>query len=155
FRRGQDKPRYSSVTRHGYIGVGPGAGSHLPGEFVLNTFDLQSWQESLSAGSSAIALRLPFVDSMSGWWWLYWRIYDTRIPLSHLETMLGPDAPKARRLLNWLTAARLAREAGSWLELTEAGAFWLHLAQNYFALDYVNTIWTAARRLPWPEEVAI
>nr|MBI2904320.1 radical SAM protein [Chloroflexota bacterium] len=36
-------PRYSSVTRDGYIGVGPGAGSHLPDGFVLNTFDLESW----------------------------------------------------------------------------------------------------------------
>ena len=44
FRRG-DEPRYSSVTRDGYLGVGPGAGSHLPDGFVLNTFDLAAWEE--------------------------------------------------------------------------------------------------------------
>jgi hypothetical protein len=32
-------------------------------------------------------------------------------------------------------------------------AFWLHLAQNYFALNYVNTIWTAAKSQPWPEVI--
>ncbi|MBE3038884.1 MAG: radical SAM protein, partial [Chloroflexi bacterium] len=42
FKRGAI-PRYSSVTRDGYIGVGPGAGSHLPDGFVLNTFDLENW----------------------------------------------------------------------------------------------------------------
>ena len=42
FKRGA-VPRYSSVTRDGYIGIGPGAGSHLPDGFVLNTFDLDSW----------------------------------------------------------------------------------------------------------------
>jgi hypothetical protein len=44
---------------------------------------------------------------------------------------------------------------GGRLELTEAGAFWLHLAQNYFALNYVNTRGTQARREPWPLAVAI
>ncbi len=34
FKRGS-VPRYSSVTRDGYIGVGPGAGSHLPDGFVF------------------------------------------------------------------------------------------------------------------------
>jgi hypothetical protein len=41
------------------------------------------------------------------------------------------------------------------LELTDAGAFWLHLAQNHFALSYVNSLWTAARLEPWPSEVQI
>lgn len=72
-----------------------------------------------------------------------------------LDAALGGDAPKARR---WLSAAELAglahRNLGG-LDLTERGAFWLHLAQNYFALSYVNTIWTVARREPWPAAVAI
>jgi hypothetical protein len=41
------------------------------------------------------------------------------------------------------------------LELDDLGAFWLHLAQNHFALNYVNTLWTLARREPWPPAVAI
>ena len=148
-------PRYSSVTRDGYIGIGPGAGSHLPDGFVLNTFDLDSWIDSTRDGHTAVALRLPFAGEMSGWWWLYWRFYDTRIPLDDLDAALGSDAPKARR---WLRAAEQAGFAvynDRFLELTEAGAFWLHLAQNYFALNYVNTLWTQARQEPWPQSVAI
>ncbi len=41
------------------------------------------------------------------------------------------------------------------INLTEPGAFWLHLVQNHFALVYVNTLWTEARRQPWPKRVAI
>jgi len=59
FRRGA-VARYSSVTRDGYIGVGPGAGSHLPDGFVLNTFDLDSWIHATCEGRTAIALRMPF-----------------------------------------------------------------------------------------------
>ena len=154
FKRGA-VPRYSSVTRDGYIGVGPGAGSHLPDGFVLNTFDLDSWVHATSEGRSAISLRMPFSGNKPGWWWLYWRFYDTHIPLDDLDAALGSDAPKARRWLRAVERVGLAVRHGGFLELTEPGAFWLHLAQNHFALNYVNTLWTAARREAWPRAIAI
>jgi oxygen-independent coproporphyrinogen-3 oxidase len=148
-------PRYSSVTRDGYLGIGPGAGSHLPDGFVLNTFDFNNWVQATRDGRPAIALRMPFAGEMSGWWWLYWRFYDTRIPLDDLGLALGADAHKARRWLRVVEQAGFAVHKGRYLELTQAGAFWLHLAQNHFALNYVNTLWTQARREPWPAVVAI
>ncbi|MGI6376335.1 MAG: coproporphyrinogen-III oxidase family protein [Anaerolineae bacterium] len=154
FRRGA-VPRYSSVTRDSYIGVGPGAGSHLADGFVLNTFDLDQWVQAACAGTGAVALRLPFTRALSGWWWLYWRLYDTRIPLAGLAAALGDDAPRARRLLQLAQLLGLAARDADHIALTDAGAFWLHLAQNYFALYYVNTLWTQARREPWPRAVAI
>lgn len=154
FRRGS-APRYSSVTRDGYIGIGPGAGSHLPDGFVLDTFDLDAWRDACLAGGGALALRLPFAAHMSGWWWLYWRVYDTRIPDAGLDPLLGPDAAKARRWLRGLQAAALVRRRGGAWELTDEGAFWLHLAQNHFALAYVDRLWTAGRREPWPAAVAL
>ena len=154
FKQG-DVPRYSSVTRDSYIGIGPGAGSHLPDGFVLNSFDLNSWSRAALAGHTAIALRMPFAGEMAGWWWLYWRLYDTHIPLDDLDAALRQDAPKARRWLKTLEWTGLAVRHGKTLELTEPGAFWLHLAQNHFALNYVNTLWTQARRVPWPQAVNI
>jgi oxygen-independent coproporphyrinogen-3 oxidase len=154
FKRGPG-PRYSSVTRDGYIGIGPGAGSHLADGFALNTFDLSAWIEALDSGLSPIALRMPFAGRMQGWWWLYWRFYETRVPLDLLDHALGPDSRKARRLLRAVEGAGLACRCGSVLELTDRGAFWLHLLQNYFALSYVNTLWTAARQTPWPQAVRI
>jgi oxygen-independent coproporphyrinogen III oxidase len=154
FKRGA-VPRYSSVTRDGYIGIGPGAGSHLTDGFVLNTFDLESWMHATSDGRTAIALRMPFAGEMSGWWWLYWRFYDTRVPLDDLDAALGGDAAKARQWLRVVEKAGFAVHKGRQLELTESGAFWLHLAQNHFALNYVNTLWTQARREAWPLAVAI
>ena len=148
-------PRYSSVTRDGYIGIGPGAGSHLSDGFVINTFDLHSWIDTTCDGRTAIALRMPFSGEMSGWWWLYWRFYDTRIPMDDLDVALGNDAPKARQWLRVMEQIGFAFRNGKHLELTESGAFWLHLAQNYFALNYVNTLWTQARREAWPKAVAI
>jgi oxygen-independent coproporphyrinogen-3 oxidase len=154
FRRG-DAPRYSSVTRDGYLGIGPGAGSHLPDGFVLNTFDLRAWIDALAAGRSPIALRMPFAGRMAGWWWLYWRFYDTRIPVAELGEALGDDAAKAVRWLRAFQAAGQARRDDGALVLTDAGAFWLHLVQNHFALSYVDSLWTAGRRCAWPDLVTI
>lgn len=154
FKRGGAR-RYSSVTRDGYLGIGPGAGSQLPDGFTLNTFDLRTWMSALAAGRSPIALRMPFAAEMGGWWWLYWRFYDTRIPLDALDEILGADAAKARRWLAAIEAVGLVHRHDGTLDLTDAGAFWLHLAQNHFALSYVNALWTAARREPWPADVGI
>jgi len=154
FKKG-DVPRYSSVTRDGYIGIGPGAGSYLPDGFVLNTFDLETWFSATIKRNSAIALRLPFTTLMSSWWWLYWRLYDTRIPLGEFKLVFGSDAQKARLLLKILEYLQLAIRHDDYIELTEPGAFWIHLAQNHFTLNYVNTIWTKARLEPWPQVVSI
>jgi len=154
FKRG-DVPRYSSVTRDGYIGIGPGSGSHLPDGFTLNTFDLKSWIEALQAGRAPTALRMPFAGEMAGWWWLYWRFYDTHIPLPGVDVYLGKDAPKARFWLSLVEKLGWASRRTGMMELNEKGAFWLHLVQNHFALTYVNTIWTQARREPFPQRIPI
>ena len=154
FKKGS-APRYSSVTRAGYIGVGPGAGSHLPGGFAFNSFDYATWLQAARDGGSAVALWMPFSPELAGWWWLYWRLYDTRIPLDQLSGTLGRDASWVRSWLRLGELAGLASQRNGAMTLTDAGAFWLHLAQNCFALDYVNTLWTAARREPWPAAVSL
>jgi len=154
FKRGE-APRYSSVTRAGYIGIGPGAGSHLPGGFAFNSFDYATWWQAALEGRPAVALWMPFSPELAAWWWLYWRLYDTRIPLDQLGDTMGSDAAWVRWGLRLGERAGLALQRDGTMSLTDAGAFWLHLAQNYFALDYVNTLWTAARRQPWPAAVSL
>jgi hypothetical protein len=98
---------------------------------------------------------MPFSPELAAWWWLYWRLYDTRIPLDQLGAVMGRDAPWVRSGLRLGELAGLAAQRNGAMTLTDAGAFWLHLAQNYFALDYVNTLWTAARRQARPAAVSL
>jgi hypothetical protein len=65
------------------------------------------------------------------------------------------EAGKARRWLEVVTRLGFAVHHDGIIELTEPGAFWLHLAQNHFALNYVNTLWTRARCEPWPQAIAL
>ena len=66
-----------------------------------------------------------------------------------------------RRAVEWAATGEVAPAEWRWrredgaLVLNDAGAFWLHLAQNHFALAYVDALWTAGRREPWPGAVTI
>lgn len=149
-------PKYSSVTRDGYVGIGLGTGSHLPDGFVLNTFDMGAYVQRLRTGVLPMSLRMAFTPAMSAWWWFYWRLYDTRIPLGELDLAMGDQAPKARALLGAARAAGFAvLEGTETAVLTRPGSFWMHLGQNHFALSYVATLWSAGRGQPWPGAVAV
>lgn len=154
FKRG-DSPRYSSVTRDDYIGMGVGAGTHLPGMYYLNTFSVNEYIKTCSNKKTPIALKMDFTHEMSLYYWLYWRLYDTFIFKEQLFKLFDKNDKKLNQLLNLLRRFRLCKEDDRQIVLNERGAFWLHLLQNYFSLNYINKIWTIAKETPWPSEIRI
>lgn len=154
FLRGE-APRYSSVTRERYIGLGAGAGSHLPGLFYLNTFSVGEYIERCRAGKPPVALSMDFTARMGQYYWLYWRLYDTFIPKGELFTLFGEADRQLRFLLGLLFVLRMARVEEDQIALNERGSFWVHLLQNYFVLPYINRVWSAAREDPYPRRVRI
>lgn len=153
FSRG-NVPRYSSVTRDCYFGWGAGSGSCQPGIFYLNTFSVEEYIRANLENRSPVAVKMDLTDRMNRYYWLYWRFYDTFIPGSLLASLFGEDRQiqKIRALMKIL---KLAEETGEGITLNERGAFWLHLLQNYFSLNYVNKIWSAAKEDPWPGRISL
>jgi len=88
------------------------------------------------------------------YYWLYWRFYETGIDRQHLREMHGEDM-KARLLFKVIKSLGFSRQNGNRVELTERGAFYVHLMQNYFTLGYINKVWTEAMHEPWPEKIVI
>ena len=41
------------------------------------------------------------------------------------------------------------------IQLTERGSFWIHLAQNYFMLDYIDKVWSIMKKEAFPEKIEI
>ncbi len=154
FLRGE-APRYSSVTRERYIGLGAGAGSYVPGIFYLNTFSVNEYIRICAEGRLPAALRMDFTETMGLYYWLYWRLYDTAIPKEQLYTLFGEDNRELQLLLRILFALNMAGDEGEQIVLNERGAFWVHLLQNYFALPYINRVWSAARESPYPEQIGL
>ncbi len=148
-------PRYSSVTRDYYIGLGAGAASCLPGIFYFNTFSVNEYIESLTLGKLPVAIKMDIEKSLANYYWLYWRLYDTYIPKKKLRELFGRYDRKLLFLMKTGKMLKLFKETGEKICLTERGSFWVHLMQNYYFLDYVNKVWSIAMNEPWPERIEI
>lgn len=150
-----DVPRYSSVTRDNYIGFGAGAGSHISKTFYLNTFSVKEYIKTCFNEKLPVALKMDFTDSMTRYYWLYWRFYDTYIPKGQLFELFGKNDKNIQLLLWLINILKLGEKDAENVFLSKRGAFWLHLIQNYFVLNYIDKIWSVAMKKPWPNEIRI
>lgn len=152
FRHG-NAPRYSSVTRNTYLGLGAGSGTCVPGAFYMNTFSVVDYINTCFNGRLPIALKMDFSDDLMRWHWMYWRLYDTYIPKQQMNAVFDKHTQKLERFLAFIRRFNLCEEDENGIGLTKRGAFWLHLMQNYFSLRYINSVWSAAKKEPWPATI--
>lgn len=148
-------PRYSSVTRDSYIGLGAGAGSHMSDGFYLNTFSVEEYIRKCLSKRFPTALKMVFNESMQNYFWLYWRLYDTYISKEELLKRFGKNDGKIDQLFWLFKQLRFIGEDNGLLKLTERGAFWIHLLQNYFSLRYINKVWSVTMKKAYPEEIIL
>jgi oxygen-independent coproporphyrinogen-3 oxidase len=153
FKKKEEVPRFSSVTREHYVGFGPSACSYYGSLFTLNTFSVTEYIASISENGHAVALEMPFSKHLSILYDFYWRLYDTYIPkkreLEHLIYELRDDQ-NLRLLMQLCEFFGMLKKESEYFALTRRGSFWIHLMQNYFSLRYINTIWTRAKQEAWP-----
>ena len=154
FKKG-DVPRYSSVTRDNYIGLGAGAGSHLPDGFYLNTFSVADYVKRCQKKEFPTALFMDFSVDMQNYFWLYWRFYDTLIPKAELRSRFGKNQSKPLQLFKVLKFLNMIDDEKDYFRLNQRGAFWAHLLQNYFSLSYINKVWAVAMNKSFPDEISL
>ncbi len=99
----------------------------------------QSWTP-LPVERTSLYLHVPFCRHLCPY------CPYTKVP--YRESLVEPYTKAAIAELDWWANAIGPTEITSVY-------IWLHLAQNYFALNYVNMLWTQARQEPWPQAVAI
>ena len=153
FKRGV-RSSFSSVTRRAFIGLGAGAGSCLPGLFYFNTFSVPAYIQSCEEGKLPVALKMCMTPAMEDYYWLYWRLYETSVSKQELNQVFAKQA----RVLWLLRLARvlgMVTDAGDCYDLTERGAFWIHLLQNHYVLNYIDKVWRTAMRNPWPKRITL
>ena len=147
-------PRYSSVTRNDYIGLGAGAATCLPGVFYFNTFSVPAYTQRCLQHESPASLYLDLGASILRFYWLYWRLYETRVPKDGFAARFAEDA--GIRWLMWLAIRlHLIDDDDSEYALTERGAFWIHLMQNYYVLNYIDKVWSRSMREAWPGRIQL
>jgi coproporphyrinogen III oxidase-like Fe-S oxidoreductase len=152
----QGVPKYCSVTVPLYIGLGASGGSYLRDVFYLNTFNVGEYIQALEKGTLPIALSLQLSEPMQMAGWLYWRVYETRFKRSDFLTRFGKALDRVYgryiRLLSWLG---FLRDRGEEIMLTDSGAYWLHVLQDLFSIDYISKLWGTSEQDPWPARVVL
>jgi oxygen-independent coproporphyrinogen-3 oxidase len=148
--------KYSSVTRDYYIGFGAGAASYTGTDFYFNTFSVRDYIQT-AEDRIPVALKMKVSARLEKLFWLYWRLYDTKIPFAEYERIFGqPITADFGNVINLFHKLGFFNPGNdSAVSLNKRGAFWIHLLQNHFALNYVNTIWTNCQQESWPEQIAI
>ena len=153
FRKGETE-RFSSVTRDDYVGLGAGAATCLPGTFYFNTFSIKTYTERSLAQRSTVSLQMDLSAAMTRFYWLYWRLYETHVPKAGFERRFADDS-RLRLLLQLAVLLRLVTTNGGDYVLTERGAFWIHLMQNYYVLNYIDKVWSRSMREAWPGRIEL
>jgi len=153
FRKGK-VPRYSSVTRNYYIGLGTGSASSFKNIFYFNTFSVNEYIKSLQKNILPISIKMNITKELSDFYWFYWKLYDTYFTKDELEKIFD-DNSKVWKLIKLFEKLKFIKNSNQNYILTEKGSFWIHLAQNYFILNYINKVWTKSMKTAWPERIEI
>lgn len=154
FARPQGK-KFTSTTRHHYLGIGPSAASMIPGQFYVNTFSIREYAAAIQ-DRLPTALVMPVSRRLEMTYWLYWRAYEMRIPRQgfraifeeEIEAVYGP-------LLALLKRMGMVRLDDDCYCLTEQSAYWIHQVQNEYTLNYINRLWGRCRQEAWPAKVRL
>lgn len=147
--------KFSSVTRHHYLGFGPSAASMTGTQFRVNTFSIAEYNRSLP-GRLPVALSMTFDASLEMAYWLYWRVYEMHIPEQGFRDLFGKELDQVfGPFLSGLRLLGMARRDQEGYSITEPGAYWIHRLQNEYSLNYINRLWGRCRQEPWPAEVRL
>ena len=148
--------RYSSMTRDNFIGFGCSATTLLRHQFRVNTFSVDAYCRRIAEGRLPTALRCDFTARQRMLYWLFWRLYTTRLPVGDFEAFFG--VPLNRVFGTELKLAKLAgmlRERAGVLELTGKGAFYFHYYEGYYTLAYIDQMWGLLRENPFPSGMTL
>jgi oxygen-independent coproporphyrinogen-3 oxidase len=143
--------KFSSVSRHHYVGFGPSAASMIGSHFHVNTFSVDAYADALPA-RRPVALAMPLDRRQEMAYWLYWRAYELfageqdfrdLFDGAELERVFGPLFAPFRAL------GLMCRSDGGF-GVTDSGAFWIHRLQSEYSLAYIERLWGGCRRAAWP-----
>jgi len=150
-----ERKKFTSTTRHHYLGIGPSAGSMIPGQFHVNTFSIEEYAAALP-DRLPVALTMPIDRRLEMAYWLYWRAYELTISGQGFQELFDDDLESVYgRLLRLLKRFGMLRQENGCYHVTEDASYWIHRVQNEYALNYINRLWGRCRERAWPQEVRL
>ncbi len=149
------KKKFSSVTRHHYLGFGPSAASMTGNQFYINTFDVEEYSRRLP-GHLPVALVAPMDQKLEMAYWFYWKAYEMRFSALEFQDLFhqGLDTVFGRVLRVLKTLGLVVKKGDDYI-VTDSASYWIHRLQNEYALNYIDRLWGTCKAVPWPERVVL
>ena len=151
-----DSEQFSSVTRDYYLGLGVASGSYNGEAFYFNTFSFPEYVKSVNT-ELPISIKMDVSKKMAKLFWIYWQLYKTVIEKKKYYELTAINEENDFRLVTGLfrLLGFIESEDQGRIRLNTKGSYWIHLIQNYYALNYVNKIWSASKNNAWPDKIKL
>jgi len=147
------KTAYTTVTLETFRGFGAGAASRGHRNFQFHTFDID---EYMKPGGTRMATQLSADERFHKAHWLYWKIYQLRVPAARYAELFGSglnsDFRLLRKTLN--SIGWMEEKAGEW-QINPRGADWVHRLQQLYSLSWIDLFWERCQGEAWPEEIVL
>ena len=148
----EESASYSSMTRDNFFGFGCSATSLFKDQFKINTFSVLEYCKRIDANILPTALTNRFVKRQRMIYYLFWKLYSTRLKVKEFEEFFDIPLNKVYglefRLLQVL--GFLTRDEEGY-KMTLKGAFYYHYYENFYTLSYIDKMWGIMRKEAFPK----
>lgn len=152
----EESASYSSMTRDNFFGFGCSATSLFKDQFKINTFSVLEYCKRIDANTLPTALTNRFVKRQRMIYYLFWKLYSTRLKLKEFEEFFDIPLNKVYglefRLLQVL--GFLTRDEEGY-KMTLKGAFYYHYYENFYTLSYIDKMWGIMRKEAFPKDMRL
>ena len=148
--------KYSSMTRDNYLGFGCSATTLLPGQFKINSFSVKAYIDRINSGTLPTALTIKFFLRQRMVYWLFWRLYTTRLNRQDFQEVF--DVPLEKVYGLELALGRLfglVKKEGNYYRLTSRGVFYYHHFEGYYTYAYIDHMWNVLKNEPLPKTLVL
>ena len=147
---------YSSMTRDNFFGFGCSATSLFKDQFKINTFSVLEYCKRIDANILPTALTNRFVKRQRMVYYLFWKLYSTRLKVEEFEEFFDIPLNKVYGLEFWLLQMLgfLTRDEEGY-KMTLKGAFYYHYYENFYTLSYIDKMWGIMRREAFPKDMKL
>ena len=152
----EESASYSSMTRDNFFGFGCSATSLFRDQFKINTFSVLEYCKRIDANTLPTALTNRFVKRQRMIYYLFWKLYSTRLKVKEFEEFFNIPLNKVYglefRLLQVL--GFLTRDEEGY-KMTLKGAFYYHYYENFYTLSYIDKMWGIMRKEAFPKDMRL
>jgi len=147
---------YSSMTRDNFFGFGCSATSLFKDQFKINTFSVLEYCKRIDADTLPTALTNRFVKRQRMIYYLFWKLYSTRLKVEEFGEFFDIPLNKVYGLEFWLLQMLgfLTRDEEGY-KMTLKGAFYYHYYENFYTLSYIDKMWGIMRKEAFPKDMKL